>query len=139
MTDLTKIEKPFGLLDKETQDALRALQGGWLVYDVNGNWVDCPDPYFNAMGTYRARPAPLTLDTIDWSHVAPEWKFMARDEDGTPWVFKDRPKADPHDMGGSWQEHRNGPLREGKGSVWNFASYKRGTVAWQDSLVERPA
>jgi hypothetical protein len=24
--DLTKIEKPFGLLDKETQDALRALK-----------------------------------------------------------------------------------------------------------------
>ena len=38
MTDLTKIEKPFGLLDAETQAALKAHGGPWEYF--NGTWLD---------------------------------------------------------------------------------------------------
>lgn len=135
--DLTKLQVPFGLLDKETQDALRAWEHG-LQRFFGYEWVDCGFGVPHLDATYRARPAPLVPDSIDWSHVAPEWKFMARDEDGTPWTFKEKPKADHHPIGGSWEEQSKGSLLECKGSAWNFASYKRGTVAWQDSLVARP-
>lgn len=142
MTDLTKITTPFGLLDKETQDALRKCAHIDML-NIHGSWIsdnyERPHSEFIYGYTYRARPAPLVPDSIDWSHVAPEWKFMARDEDGTPWTFKEKPKADHHPIGGSWEEQSKGSLLECKGSAWNFASYKRGTVAWQDSLVERPA
>lgn len=129
MTDLTKITTPFGLLDKETQDALRAWGHGWDAFGGN-DWQDVQGfCSFSEWITYRARPAPLVPDTICWEHVAPEWKFMARDEDGTVWLCDGIPSKFGDTWGGAPNDIR----------AVAFASYKRGTVAWQDSLVERPA
>jgi hypothetical protein len=55
--DLTKIEKPFGLLDKATQQALKYHGGPYEFFTCNG-WKlnDCPAWAFSS--TYRAQPQP---------------------------------------------------------------------------------
>ncbi len=58
MTDLTKIEKPFGLLDEATQKALRECGGPWQYFGRDG-WKDAPfldenTDYF----VYRLKPTP---------------------------------------------------------------------------------
>lgn len=58
MQDLTKIDKPFGLLDEATQKALREYEGelegfgerGWEALTNHPGWLS----YF----TYRAKPQP---------------------------------------------------------------------------------
>ena len=59
MTDLTKIEKPFGLLDAETQEALKA-HGGPYEYFGSGEWraFAAPTPVFDLWFTYRVKPQP---------------------------------------------------------------------------------
>lgn len=129
MTNLTKIDRPFGLLDPETQEALR-IEGrkGNVEVFCDGGWMTGGSISICDHLTYRARPAPFVPDTIDWSHVAPEWKWMARDEDGEGFLFRSMPEIDD---GGYWCDDENLEADV-------FASYRRGTVAWQDSLVKRP-
>lgn len=55
--DLTAITTPFGLLDRETQEALRA-HGGPLEHWTGLGWHLSSDPYFASDTTYRAKPAP---------------------------------------------------------------------------------
>lgn len=132
MTDLTQITTPFGLLDAETQKALREWPHGWDVYGCfrEDDWEQI-DEGFCGYRTYRARPAPLVPDSIDWQHVAPEVKFMARDKhDGFSHFFEQKPYA----SGNMWRIDEGNTL----GITRAFASYKRGTVHWKDSLVCRP-
>ena len=56
MIDLTKIATPFGLLDAETQEALRAHGGPYEVYRSLG-WGDVLQPSFDAIYAYRVKPA----------------------------------------------------------------------------------
>lgn len=127
MTDLTKLTTPFGLLDPETQEALRKYDGIMEIYTGSG-WLTCGRSLLVRAETYRARPAPLVPDTIDWSHVAPEWKWMARDEDGEAYLYKTEPEVISSGF------YAVGDMA----TAWDYASCRRGTVAWQDSLVERP-
>lgn len=89
---------------------------------------DYPD--FEMGRHYRVAPEP---DTIDWSHVAPEFKFMVRGGLDHVWLFHERPEI----SGGGWVSTGFGRKDCSSGGV--FASYKQGTVDWKDSLVERPA
>lgn len=59
MTDLTKITTPFGLLDRETQEALKAHPGAIEAFMVNGAWEVSHDPSWYPSMTYRVKPAPL--------------------------------------------------------------------------------
>lgn len=126
--DLTKIATPFGLLDAETQEALQKWVHGVERFDDEGMWVET-SPVWAASLTYRARPAPLVPDNIDWSHVAPEWKWMARDRNDEAFLFNKHPAPEAH----KWH-CGSGDCR----TLDQFASYRRGTVACQDSLVKRP-
>lgn len=86
--------------------------------DPNWNWGQCD---------YRIAETPDTIpDTIDWDHVAEGYNWMARNCMDNVLLFKEKPVFE---YGGwySWDVLAN-----------CFASYKRGTVGWQDSLVERP-
>ena len=56
MQDLTKIEKPFGLLDPETKKALREYEGEVEVY-ISNAW-QTPVPSWCSHLTYRAKPQP---------------------------------------------------------------------------------
>ncbi len=60
MVDLTKIEKPFGLLDAQTQEALRAWPHGVEFFNNVGRWRDALAPDWSSGLTYRAKPAPVT-------------------------------------------------------------------------------
>ena len=58
MQDLTKIEKPFGLLDKETQERLRAHGGPYqLLFPISG-WNDWKHPDWKSSSTFRVKPQP---------------------------------------------------------------------------------
>lgn len=62
MTDLTKITTPFGLLDAETQEALRAHGGPYEWYHgAKRGWLDDPNPqhtFYKGSLTIRVKPQP---------------------------------------------------------------------------------
>jgi hypothetical protein len=131
MQDLTKITTPFGLLDEETRQALVAHGGPYEFFTYNGDWVE--DVNFTGLPakTYRVKPQPLTKPTIDWSHVAPEYKWLARDFNGGGYLYEVKPERS-HDFA-IWSAYC------GFASTKGFASYQPGTCDWGDSLVERPS
>lgn len=55
MTDLTKITTPFGLLDPETQEALKAHGGPYEVYFSVG-WESVASPFWAINCCYRVKP-----------------------------------------------------------------------------------
>jgi hypothetical protein len=55
--DLTKIEKPFGLLDKATQQALKDHGGPYEFYQ-SGCWNGIINSYWVKHLTYRVQPQP---------------------------------------------------------------------------------
>lgn len=57
MTDLTKITTPFGLLDAETQEALRAHGGPYEVWASGGEWIPT-NPAWNLSLVTRVKPQP---------------------------------------------------------------------------------
>lgn len=67
--DLTQITTPFGLLDAETQAALKAHGGPWEMYDgAPMNWQDIHAPQWQDACTYRVRPAlPREWWIVEWS------------------------------------------------------------------------
>jgi hypothetical protein len=134
--DLTKIKKPFGLLDPETQAALRAHGGPYEVFAVSNGLGWKSGMFGNDMDQFaalvwRVKPAPLTKPSIEWSHVAPEYKWLADWRSGEGFLFTCKPK-----VSNSWQW---GGCDGKLGRVSAFASYTPGTCDWRDSLVERPA
>ncbi len=56
--DLTAITTPFGLLDAETQAALKAHGGPYERFASMGNWVDWPEPDWVPSTVYRVKPQP---------------------------------------------------------------------------------
>lgn len=80
MTDLTKITTPFGLLDEETQAALKAHGGPFEILNHRGVWRKV-DPSWSQYSTYRVKPTPPkaaqhTGTEVGGSHLPPkprEW------------------------------------------------------------------
>ena len=134
--DLTKITTPFGLLDEVygpgTADALKAHGGPYEIYCSNGQWSHWGPAPFAPSTTYRVKPQPPTKPSIDWSHVAPEYKWLARDADGLAFVFSDMPWAEFN----AWVW--DGGECEAVCVSGFLSSYTPGTCDWKDSLVERP-
>ena len=56
-TDLTTITMPFGLLDAETQEALKAHGGPYEWYASCDGWAEWT-PNWDWPNTYRVKPAP---------------------------------------------------------------------------------
>lgn len=82
--------------------------------------VDNPGWMWDSTDKYRISKTP---DSINWDHVAPEFKYMMRGlNDVDAFLFKKNPPS----------------VGEGFVSASLFSSYKRGTVDWKDSLVMRP-
>lgn len=55
--DLTKIDKPLGLLDEATLKALKAHGGPYEAFATGGIWKPC-EPNWCVYMTYRVRPQP---------------------------------------------------------------------------------
>lgn len=134
MTDLTKIDRPFGELDRETKGALllAALEGAEIEFFdpeddgpiLSSTW---PLRWHEGM-VYRVKPAPLTKDTINWTQVAEGWEWMARDENGRAYFFLSKPEQRGH----VWTDLKGTAVRVTQ------SSYVRGTCDWKDSLLIRP-
>ena len=61
MTDLTDLKTPFGLLDRETQEALKAHGGPYEYwYWAHDDWriPDNDEPIWHKATVYRVKPAP---------------------------------------------------------------------------------
>jgi hypothetical protein len=130
--DLTAITAPFGLLDDDTQARLRAWPHGVESFaNYGAGWFSNPTPYWTSCYTYRARPAPLEPDYVDWSQVGPAVNHIARDEDGEVWGYEAKPRLhDPCRNASAGHSVRHADRL--------FPSYRRGTVDWRDSLISRP-
>lgn len=97
---------------------------GWSNISLFG------EPTWNwSASDYRIAPS-TTPDTLDWSHVAPEFKWMARDADDRAFVYENEPSPDSFRF-----TVNKGEFQQIDGLL---ASYKRGTCDWRDSLVKRP-
>ena len=121
---------PFGLLTKEEQEALKAWPHGWEAY-IGPNWDPVLKPSWTHYIAYRGKPAPLVPDYINWDHVAPQFICMARDQ-GAPTAFLcEKPL-----LKGEYLWRIVGAYKYLDAGV--FASYRKGTVSWDQSLVWRP-
>lgn len=125
------LERPFGNLSLEVRAYVFALHQAGKI-DVTCEGLTFPIPGFHPTGVYqiRRKEIPLVPDSIDWSHVAPEWKFMARDKNDIAYFYDAHPVQNER----VWRVADDAELV----TVRGFASYKRGTVNWKDSLVVRP-
>lgn len=122
---------------KTLRDILRAISDGHTVeYKTTFGevWdtiktlkVDVTILDVELLGDYRIKP---TKPSIDWSHVSEELKYLAVDDDGQGFLFKDKPTTQE---GGYWFVET--PLIV---NARGFNSYKAGNCDWRDSLVERP-
>lgn len=78
--------------------------------------------------TYRIKPAEP--DSIEWSHVAPNFKFMAREADGKTFLYSERPHCENRLC---WT------VKDGHiAYAAPFVSYRDNGTPWRDSLVVRP-
>jgi hypothetical protein len=128
--DLTAITTANGLLDEETRRRLVAHGGPYEFYTGRGVWAEFPDA--NGLSTiFRVKSVPLTKPSINWAHVAPQYKWLAQDEDGRACLYTDvAPSCYVCEK--RWIS----PARTV--GAKSFNSFQLGTCNWKDSLVERP-
>ena len=127
MTDHPKLFRD--LSDAEKGALLLAHYEGRRIvcYGNVSKWFKSPDEGWCGDVAYRIAPEPLIPDSIDWSHVADDVVAMARnDGNKTSTLFKSIPFIKDWWCGDVCADSKC------------FASYRRGTVDWKDSLVIRP-
>lgn len=133
--------KPFGELSKKQQNKLfQAWLSGKEIqsrFDVKKSWVIPPVPGWAEKRYYRIKPEEtpeLIPDSIEWSHIDDRFKFIFRDEGTNPAVYASTKRPNPINNMGLWLPSLGTEFVR----IDNFlTSYKRGTVDWKDSLVER--
>jgi hypothetical protein len=120
--------KPFKDLTREDQhDLLDAWRDGELeLYYCEGDWRKTE--IINTNCIMRRRPKPLTKPSIDVSHVSDEWTWLARDGNGSVWLYKGLPER----MSPYWA----GEISQ---DAEVFASLDPGTCDWKHSLVDLDA
>lgn len=120
----------------KTQDKMAVMQAfidgekiEYIERDVSPRWEEVKIPVWNwANGTYRVKKIPLVPDLIDWSHVHPDYKYMARDRSGLVYLYRTRPVL----------KETQWTSPSGLVSPKMFSSLSVGNVDWKDSLVTRP-
>lgn len=95
--------------------------------DVNWHTTATPDWHENS--EYRIK---LTKPSINWSHVHPQYTYMATDITGRTWLHSKEPTSTPVE----WVVLDSSDVCVVKAE--DFASFKAGTCDWKDSLVARP-
>lgn len=98
-------------------------------FPPTGKWEPCSHPAFVESWQYRIEQ---TSDSVNWDHVHESINAIARDANGRVDAYSDNPEKG----GQAWEP--------GVRCAWisnieqTLASYKRGTVNWQNSLITRP-
>lgn len=98
--------------------------GGWYFDSRN------LDKEIASSGKYRIKP---TKPSIDWSHVHPNFKYLARDESGSVYLYTVKPYTLNMKWDGQWNSKG--------GDICGASSHSSlivGNCHWSDSLVERP-
>lgn len=113
-------------LTKRMIEVMQAYVDGEKIETCYGI-VDNPWWMWDYSDKYRIIKTP---DQINWDHVAPEFKYMARDESGIGYIYNTKPIL----RDDVWSCNDFVKLTKSE----NYSSYKRGTVDWKDSLVIRP-
>lgn len=102
----------------------------WKLKDSLIDWEPHDLPSWNwSIYTYRIA---ATKPSIDWSHVADEYRWLAVDEDGRASLFSVEPCHDFDDH--EWAIDQRGRFIDASA----LTSFRPGTCDWRDSLVERP-
>lgn len=125
-------EVPFGKLSRAAKlDLMAAWIDGKPIEAFFGGpqWHPVSPPSWANDLCYRVRAVP---PSIDWSVVAPQYRWLAIDEDGTAHLYDRKPTAR---YGREWAFADEGKYTKASG----FASLQLGTLPWVESLVERPA
>ena len=92
------------------------------------------DGRFHNQGNIVLFPHPVevvksvTKPSIDWSHVSPEYNYLAQDENGDGYLCG----KNPHRKNTAWT------MESPYIRATTFTSYEPGGCDWKDSLVERP-
>lgn len=115
---------------KRMIEVMQAYVDGEEIINEQSQFVD-REPIWNwGFYTYTHRRAKIP-DTINWDHVAPEFKYMARNYIGNTALFVERPEI-------SFVTDKAWTYRGNSVPAVGHASYRRGTVDWKESLVIRP-
>lgn len=121
---------------QKTVDEKLAVMRAWLEGEEiearshfgDGEWYDATHPWWDwDKFDYRVKPSEPVDDYINWDHVSDEFNFMARDENGEVFLYKDNPEL----LDSLWTtetEFTNAKI---------FSSLKVGNKPWNESLVER--
>ena len=128
MTDLTKIEKPFGMLDEETREALviHWENGGLLEwYGFTGEWTNCDaEPEFCNGYTYRAKHLQLP----EWpAGLLPKLWWLTMDSDGAIHVHSEEPYASFN--------YWSSPDRR---RIDHLITISFDGIPWEQAIIERP-
>ena len=97
-----------------------------ISYTNDGKWLEG--------GNITLFPYPveivkaITKPSIDWSHVSPEYNYLAQDANGRGYLCG----KNPHRIDTAWS------MESPYISASTFTSYTPGTCNWKDSLVKRP-
>lgn len=121
---------PFGKLSLEVKVGLFTAWacGEAIEYysPYSGQYKDSHSPSWADNLSYRVKAKALKPDTIDWSQVHSDYKYMARWKSGPVYLYKDLPDLRETYWGG-----------EGNIATVSQPSYVKGDVSWENSLVYR--
>lgn len=130
-------------------EVMQAFQNGKAIEVTllknygDAEWKKTTDPAWNwHVCDYRV---VIAKPVINWSHVNPEYHWMATDDDGETYLYKTKPMIDsylnrwnyegPHDHDNEMRITYRNMSDLNIESI--FASFVPGDCDWKDSLVER--
>ncbi len=135
---------PFGLLNDDQQAALKAHPGPWVFMDPSDlrdgsapDWTEIdgadwwPEFVYCAV---RPVPEPFWIAPEVWRVLDAKWRWAAADANGDIAIYE---LAEPFRGPDMWRPHDGGDWA----SLRTFAPHliRRGTVPWNQSLIERPS
>lgn len=88
-------------------------------------------PSWAGITVYRLDPIPPTKPSIDWSHVAKKFNWLARDINGMCYLYEQKPYL-------TLRNHSWGANKGRIADAIGFASLIPGDWDGENSLVERP-
>lgn len=119
---MTKPRKHAELIKQWADDDRLEIE---VKLDSGENWGVAISPVWHNDCEYRIKPIK---PSIDWSHVADEYHWLAVDADKEGFLFSDKPSIQD---GGIWDSNCYvTPAR-------TLKSFEAGTCDWRDSLVKR--
>lgn len=111
-----------------------AIQFRYMSQDPNDNasWTDIGNPSWNwGVLSYRVKPEEITYDTMDWSNIHEDYKYVARDRLGSVYLYVNHPSVSNN----VWMPSTVGEYE--KQLPRFFTGHKVGNCDWKDSLIKR--